>query len=85
MITPDQIERLKEGLDSHSTTYLNGDDGALDLQDACAAIDQWAKEENDRETLNGHLCRECAHTGKAQSQEPCNTCSVVDDKWEPKQ
>jgi hypothetical protein len=49
MITRDAIERLKEGLDSHSTTYLNGDDGALDLQDAYTVIDQWAKEENERE------------------------------------
>jgi hypothetical protein len=42
-ITQDAIERLKKWLDNISTSYINGDEGALDYQVACAAIDQWAK------------------------------------------
>jgi hypothetical protein len=80
MITQDQTERLKEGLDSHSTTYLNGDDGALDLQDAYEVIDQWAKEENEREAASCSSCKWSDH-GLCDHVEECSE----KDCWEPKQ
>jgi hypothetical protein len=85
MITQDAIERYEIGFKKYALELHEKYARIPTLHETIMFFTQWAKKENERETLNGHLCSECAHTGKAQSQEPCNTCYVVDDKWEPKQ
>ena len=89
MIDQKAIERLKEKIDkmihfdpTERGTMLSHQPGARWLFDGGVKklIDQWYKEENERE-------KGCCTCANGRIDKPCGTCGIdhTFDNWEPKQ